>query len=88
MNLMEFKIAVIGTKMFGDLGLVIKDPKRPPQTEKGFHDEELYNLVNKGANNHSINEITVKDKDGRHTLQFRQMKELAEEFLTALSLAH
>jgi P-type E1-E2 ATPase len=31
MNLMEFKIAVIGSKMYGDLGLIIKDPKRPPQ---------------------------------------------------------
>ena len=39
MNLMEFKIAVIGTKLYGDLGLVIKDPKRPPQTLKGFHDD-------------------------------------------------
>jgi hypothetical protein len=31
MNLMEFKIAVIGTKMYGDLGLIINDPSRPPQ---------------------------------------------------------
>jgi len=29
---MEFKIAVIGNKMFGDLGLIIKDSSRPPQT--------------------------------------------------------
>ena len=46
MNLMEFKIAVIGQKMYGDLGLVINDPLRPPQKEKGFHDNELYDLVN------------------------------------------
>lgn len=39
MNLMEFKIAVIGSKMYGDLGLIIKDPKRPPQIEKGFRDD-------------------------------------------------
>lgn len=31
MNLMEFKIAVIGKRMFGDLGLIIKDSLRPPQ---------------------------------------------------------
>jgi P-type E1-E2 ATPase len=31
MNLMEFKIAVIGRKMYGDLGLIINDPERPPQ---------------------------------------------------------
>ena len=39
MNIMEFKIAVIGSKLYGDLGLVIKDPRRPPQTLKGFHDD-------------------------------------------------
>ena len=55
MNLMEFKIAVIGTKLYGDLGLIIKDPRRPPQTLKGFHDDELSNLITKGANNHPIN---------------------------------
>lgn len=38
MNLMEFKIAVIGSKMYGDLGLIIKDPTRPPQSSKGFED--------------------------------------------------
>lgn len=26
MNLMEFKIAVIGQKIFGDIGLIVKDP--------------------------------------------------------------
>jgi magnesium-transporting ATPase (P-type) len=31
MNLMEFKIAVIGTKMYGDIDLIINDPSRPPQ---------------------------------------------------------
>jgi hypothetical protein len=41
MNLMEFKIAVIGRRMYGDLGLIINDPARPPQIEKGFHDQEL-----------------------------------------------
>ena len=49
MNLMEFKIAVIGTKLYGDLGLVIKDPTRPPQTEKGFHDDSLMGLITKGT---------------------------------------
>lgn len=39
MNLMEFKIAVIGKKMYGDLGLIIKDSNRPPQTQKGFYDQ-------------------------------------------------
>jgi hypothetical protein len=38
---MEFKIAVIGKQIYGDIGLVINDPNRPPQAEKGFHDKEL-----------------------------------------------
>lgn len=29
---MEFKIAVIGNKMFGDIGLILNNPERPPQT--------------------------------------------------------
>ena len=74
MNLMEFKIAVIGSKLYGDLGLVIKDPKRPPQTLKGFHDDELQGLITKGTNNNSINEIAVKDREGRQSIHFRQMK--------------
>jgi hypothetical protein len=41
MNVMEFKIAVIGQKIYGDLGLIVKDPSRPPQTQKGFHDADL-----------------------------------------------
>ena len=28
---MEFKIAVIGSRMYGDLGLILNDPERPPQ---------------------------------------------------------
>ena len=39
MNLMEFKIAVIGRKLYGDLGLIINDPNRPPQANKGFLDK-------------------------------------------------
>lgn len=60
MNLMEFKIAVIGQKLYGDLGLVIKDPARPPQKEKGFHDSELYDLVTKGVNNIEVKNVFVR----------------------------
>jgi hypothetical protein len=88
MNLMEFKIAVIGTKLYGDLGLIIKDPKRPPQTEKGFHDDDLTNLLTKGTDNFAVSDIVIKDKEGRQSIQFRQMKELAEEYLTLLAVAH
>jgi hypothetical protein len=87
MNLMEFKIAVIGQRIYGDLGLIAKDPARPPQTEKGFHDADLSALLDKGVNNTQVNDVFVKSKDGQ-SISFRQQKELAEEFLTALSIAH
>ena len=58
---MEFKIAVIGKKMFGDLGLIINDPNRPPQKNKGFHDNELTEML-RGAGNNSATDIIVKDK--------------------------
>lgn len=54
MNLMEFKIAVIGTKMYGDLGLILNDPSRPPQTQKGFRDDTLTKLVTQGAGDHKL----------------------------------
>lgn len=75
---MEFKIAVIGSKLYGDLGLIIKDATRPPQTAKGFNDEELKALITKGTGNFAVSNITVKDREGRQTIQFAAMKELAE----------
>lgn len=54
MNLMEFKIAVIGNKMFGDLGLILNDPSRPPQTEKGFRDDKLQKLLIQGEGNSNL----------------------------------
>ena len=42
---MEFKIAVIGKRMFGDLGLILNDPSVPPQAEKGFNDNKLKALL-------------------------------------------
>ena len=47
--------------MFGDLGLSINDPNRPPQKNKGFHDNELTEML-RGAGNNSATDIIVKDK--------------------------
>lgn len=77
MNLMEFKIAVIGQRIFGDLGLIVKDPARPPQTEKGFHDADLTALLDKGVNNSAVNDVFVRSKDGQ-SIVFKQLRELAE----------
>lgn len=54
MNLMEFKIAVIGSRMYGDLGLIINDPLKPPQSEKGFRDDVLTKLVTQGTGDHKL----------------------------------
>lgn len=48
MNLMEFKIACIGQQMYGDLALISKDPEAQAQTEKGFCDAKLTQLITKG----------------------------------------
>ena len=48
MNLMEFKIAVIGRRLYGDLGLIMNNPNFPPQTTKGFCDDSLTRLVVRG----------------------------------------
>ena len=86
MNLMEFKIAVIGSKMYGDLGLIMKDPNRPPQAEKGFRDDSLTKLIDTGAGDDRLSHpISIK---GGSTITFNTRKELAEEYLLALATAH
>lgn len=83
---MEFKIAVIGSKMYGDLGLIVKDPQRPPQAEKGFKDLSLTKLIETGAGDEKLlRPITVK---GGATITFNSQREIVEEYLTALSTAH
>ena len=61
-NKMQFKIAVIGSQMYGDLGLVIKNRDRPPQTAKGFHDDDLRNIITKGQGSFAVKDIVVKDR--------------------------
>lgn len=87
-NQMEFKIAVIGRSMFGDLGLLAKDPNRPPQLQKGFVDEELRGLVTKGHNNASVSEVFARNREGSQIVAFSHMRELAEEYLIAMAVTH
>lgn len=49
--------------MYGDLGLIMNDPNRRPQTEKGFHDPQLYELIMKGANNIPVKNVSVNGKE-------------------------
>lgn len=74
MNLMEFKIAVIGKKLYGDLGLIINDPNRPPQTNKGFLDKQLEDLIKKNQNNIPVSDVFVTDGKGNSRINFSNMK--------------
>ena len=44
-NRMEFKIACVGTKMYGDLALISNDPDAPKQQEKGFRDDDFKKMI-------------------------------------------
>ena len=46
---MEFKLAMIGQRLYGDIGLI--DDQTPIQKSKGFHDDELAHLLSKGTKN-------------------------------------
>jgi magnesium-transporting ATPase (P-type) len=75
-NRMEFKIAVIGSRIYGDIGLVRPNPKIPPQTEVGFRDDELTRLM-KTRNeevNTQIREITIKNKEKTQTRPLSNMR--------------
>ncbi len=75
---MEFKIAVIGKKMFGDLALIADDPNKSTQTAKGFHDKNLEDLISKGMNNIGINDVFVRNKECNQIQTFKNIKDVAE----------
>lgn len=62
MNIMEFKIAVIGPRMYGDLSVI--DGKNPSSKDKTFKDENLKRLLAKSQGNQKLNfELVVKDRE-------------------------
>lgn len=64
-NRMEFKIALIGHKYFGDIGLIASDV--PVQKSSGFEDKNLQQLLSKGVANEYIPSFLAKDKEGKFT---------------------
>jgi magnesium-transporting ATPase (P-type) len=64
-NRMEFKIALIGKRLFGDIGLITKDV--PLQKGSGFEDEVLKKLVSKGVENEYISTFIAKNREGTYT---------------------
>lgn len=74
-NRMEFKIALIGRKYYGDIGLIA--PEVPIQKGSGFEDANLQALIAKGANNEYIPSFFVKNREKTHSHEINNMKELA-----------
>lgn len=64
-NRMEFKIALIGRKYYGDIGLIA--PEVPVQKGSGFDDANLQALIAKGANNEYIPSFFVKNREKTHS---------------------
>lgn len=60
-NRMEFKIALIGTRYFGDLGLIASQV--PLQKSSGFEDNKLLQLLSRGTSNEYITKFVVKNKE-------------------------
>jgi hypothetical protein len=73
---MEFKIAVIGSRIYGDIGLVRPNPNNPPQNEVGFKDDELTRLMKSRTEegNAQIREITIKNKEKTQTRPLSTMR--------------
>lgn len=65
MNVMEFKIAVIGSHLFGDLNLISgKDGDTRPRF-KGFRDDALKKMLNNGSGDGGLySEIAVRNREG------------------------
>ena len=79
MNLMEFKIAVIGEQLYGDISLIAPDKNgKKEQEHKGFYDEGLTKLVNQGTGNEPLKEpIRVRDRNGGNEITFKNKMEIA-----------
>jgi phospholipid-transporting ATPase len=85
-NRMEFKIALIGHRLFGDLGLIASDV--PLQKGSSFEDRHLQDLLSRGAANEYISSFIAKNREGTFTQEINNLKELAHEYFTALAVAH
>lgn len=61
---MEFKIAVIGSHLFGDLNLIAPNQQGDNRPKyKGFRDEQLKKLLANGSGDGGLyNEITVRNR--------------------------
>jgi phospholipid-transporting ATPase len=89
MNVMEFKIAVIGSHLFGDLNLISNKEGDNRPRFKGFRDDGLKKLLANGSGDGGLySEITVRNREGDDQITFKRKRELAEEYFLVLGLAH
>ena len=77
MNIMEFKIAIIGTQMFGDLSIFSRGAVSI-KGSKEFKDQRLKKLLANGVGNKNANpSIIVKDREGETMISLNTIKDLS-----------
>lgn len=60
---MEFKIAVIGSTIYGDTSLITEKKGQPKNNIKGFSDDGLRKILNNGTGDEALyKEIVVKNR--------------------------
>lgn len=88
MNIMEFKIALIGSHLFGDTNLISNTEDNKP-TGRGFQDEALKKLLCIGAGDKPLyQDIVVRNREDSDKIVFRKLRELSEEYFILLGLTH
>jgi len=86
---MEFKVACVGTQMYGDLSLLSHDRDKPAKREKGFHDDDFKKMIRAPDSRHNaIKPVYIKDREKNKVITLESKKTLGYEYLTALSIAH
>lgn len=91
---MQFKIAVVGNQMFGDISLIAPEQnqkKIEDDKEKfaGFKDEKLKKLLETGAGDKQMDsQIVVKDIQGGNEIKYSSLRDIAKQYIKALALAH
>ena len=96
-NSMEFKLCVLGDKIYGDKALITKNSKvfkrkatfvnKKAGVEYSFEDKRLDVLIKKMNKGEKIN-FELKDERGRKVYKIQTEQELVENFMLTLSVCH
>jgi magnesium-transporting ATPase (P-type) len=75
MNIMEFKIAVIGSHLFGDLNLISNKQGDNRPKFKGFRDDALKKMLTNGSGDGGLySEIIVRNREGDDQITFKRKR--------------